>query len=56
MANESICSECGGDRTRCDCHKDRRPKSYEPTIQEKIDANEAEIKANLEKLRRLTNN
>lgn len=56
MANESICSECGGDRTRCDCHKKRPPRPYEPTIQEKIEVNEAEIKTNLAKLRRLRNN
>lgn len=28
MANEFICSDCGEDGTRCDCHKKRKPKPH----------------------------
>lgn len=34
MANEYQCSTCKGDVTRCDCHKKRGPRPYQPTPEE----------------------
>lgn len=28
MANEFMCSNCKGDGTRCDCHRNRKPLPY----------------------------
>jgi len=48
MANEFKCWDCGGDATRCDCHKNRKPVHYQmESVQERIDRNDAEIKTNL---------
>lgn len=62
MANEFICSDCGGDGTRCDCHKYRKPmppKKWEIlsiTEQEYyIRENKKELKILYSKLKSLTN-
>jgi len=46
MANELICSRCGYDGTRCDCHRER-PYFYRPSEEEitakKIEENDIEL-------------
>lgn len=36
MANEFICSNCGGDGTRCRCHEKRKSKPYQISAEDKL--------------------
>lgn len=31
MANDFICSDCGGNGTRCECHKKRPARPWQPS-------------------------
>ena len=53
MATPFICSDCSGDGTRCRCHEQRIPPPRQKTVKERIRENEAEVKANLARLRRM---
>lgn len=54
MANEFICSDCGGDGTRCRCHEKRPYIPYisdEERRQKRIKELEAEVANGLRQLR-----
>lgn len=56
MANEFVCSDCGGDGTRCRCHESRRHSSYIPDDvlrEKKMEELEREVKNNMKKLREM---
>ena len=57
MANEFVCSDCGGDGTRCRCHEKRRHVPYIPEDvlrEERIKELEREAENNLRKLREMS--
>ncbi len=56
MVAEYKCSECGGDGTRCDCHKKRQYKPYytdKEKLEKRIRDNEIELERNIRLIKEL---
>jgi len=51
MAVPFECPNCNEDGTRCQCHKQRISSPRRKTVEERIQENEAEVKANIALLR-----